>query len=145
MTVTVADIMTMDVVSLSPESTLRDAHQITQRMGIRHLPVVHPEHKTLMAIVTQKSMISKVVGLLTQHGKEGLAEQEQKTNVMDIAVTDFDAVEPTQSVANIAPFFLENKHGCLPVVDENQHLVGIITSSDFVKLAVRLLRDKETG
>jgi hypothetical protein len=33
---------------------------------------------------------------------------------------------------------LELQHGCLPVV-ENGELVGIVTQSDFVRVAIRLL------
>lgn len=142
MTITVSDIMTIDVVSLSPQSSLRDAHQTTRRMGIRHLPIVDTKTSALVAILTQKSMIAKVVSLLTQYGSETLEQKEQETNVMELAVTDYDAVAPGDSVAKIAPFFLQNKHGCLPVLDENQQLVGIVTSSDFVKLAIQLLQDQ---
>jgi len=143
MTVTVADIMTMDVVALTPDSTLRDAHETTRRMGIRHLPIVDPDSKALKAIVTQKAMISKVVSLLTQHGSKELEAQEKQTNIMELAVNDYETVSPTQTVSEIARFFLENKHGCLPVVDAERQLVGIVTSSDFVKLAVSLLAEKE--
>jgi CBS domain-containing protein len=36
---------------------------------------------------------------------------------------------------------LEKRIGCLPVVDEKNVLVGIITTSDFLKVAISLLPD----
>ncbi|MGI2002310.1 CBS domain-containing protein, partial [Shewanella frigidimarina] len=36
-------------------------------------------------------------------------------------------------------YFIDNKLGCLPVVDEHNKVLGIVTSSDFVKLCQRLL------
>ncbi|TMO90199.1 CBS domain-containing protein, partial [Pseudoalteromonas ruthenica] len=34
---------------------------------------------------------------------------------------------------------VDNRHGCMPVVSEQGQLVGILTSSDFVRLAAALL------
>lgn len=55
MTLTVSDIMTTDLVKLTQNATLQDAHSITRERGIRHLPVVEPSTGKLLAIVTQKT------------------------------------------------------------------------------------------
>ena len=34
-----------------------------------------------------------------------------------------------------------NKYGCLPVLDGDNKLVGIITEADFLRLAIALLHD----
>lgn len=138
---TVADIMTQPVTTLTPEMSLRDAHDITRQQGIRHLPIV--DNDQLIGIVTQKRMISKVISLMTLYGNEGLAKHEGLTNIMEVAVKDFDTVSAEQSVRDVAPFFLKNKHGCLPVVNAEGTLVGILTSSDFVKLTISLLENME--
>lgn len=138
---TVADIMTHPVTTLTPEMSLRDAHDITRQQGIRHLPIVAKQ--ALVGIVTQKRMISKVISLMTLYGQEELAKNEGVTNIMEVAVTDFDTVTADQKVSEVAPFFLKNKHGCLPVVDNQGELVGILTSSDFVKLTISLLENME--
>lgn len=145
MTLTVSDIMTTDLVKLTREASLQDAHNITRKKGIRHLPVVEQETGKLLAIVTQKNMIAKVISALTLYGGSALAEQETRTGIMEVAVTDYDTVDRNQPLVDIAPFFLRNKHGCLPVVDEQARLVGIITSSDFVKLSVQLLQERENS
>jgi CBS domain-containing protein len=54
-------------------------------------------------------------------------------------VTDFVSVTPTQPLRDVVTFFVENRHGCMPVIDEQNKLVGILTSSDFVRLAAALL------
>ena len=135
----VEDIMTRDVVALAPEQSLADAHHLTKSRGIRHIPVVEPQSGALVGIVTQKIMMAKVIHLLTLYGKDEMEEHESSINIMDLAAVDFDVVDASQALTDIAPFFLKNKHGCLPVTDESHKLIGIITSSDFVKLSVTLL------
>ena len=44
-------------------------------------------------------------------------------------------VGPHEPLANAARLMLEQKVGCLPVVD-GEKLVGILTESDFVRLAL---------
>jgi CBS domain-containing membrane protein len=46
--------------------------------------------------------------------------------------TEVDTVEPDQSLREAAELLLENKVGCLPVV-EGSHVVGILTEADFVR------------
>ncbi len=77
--------------------------------------------------------------LLATYGGAALAEREASTNIMEVALTDFDTVHGNDDVREVAMFFLHNKHGCLPVVDDEFRVIGILTSSDFVKLAIKLL------
>ncbi|WP_100643292.1 HPP family protein [Alteromonas facilis] len=141
MTLTVADVMTTPVFSLSPDTTLHHAHSVTREKGIRHLPIVDPKSDKLVGIVTQKSLIAKVFGLMATYGGAKLAEHEADTNIMEVALTDFDTVKASDDVKSVASFFLQNKHGCLPVVDEEHRVIGMLTSSDFVKLAIKLLAE----
>ncbi|WP_414828014.1 HPP family protein [Alteromonas sp. H39] len=141
--ITIADIMTSPVITLTPHDTLRTAHDTTRTQGIRHLPVVDSDTGMLMGIVTQRSMIAKVISLMNLYGVKNIDAYEEQTSIMEIAVIDFDTISPTESVSDVAPFFLNNKHGCLPVIGEDGKLSGIVTSSDFVKLSVSLLEQLE--
>jgi CBS domain-containing protein len=51
---------------------------------------------------------------------------------------DMLTITPDTQLDTAAEFFIENKYGCLPVVDGGR-LVGLITPIDFVKLAHRLI------
>ena len=74
-----------------------------------------------------------------------MTEQENATDIMEVAAVDFDAVHKSERLTDVAPFFLDNKHGCLPVVDTEGALIGMVTSSDFVKLSVELIRLREAS
>ena len=84
-------------------------------------------------------MIATVMGLLAKYGTSALERKEKQQIIGELMDTDFATVKPQQSLAEVISYFLKNKHGCLPVVDDNDQLLGILTSSDFVRLAGQLL------
>jgi CBS domain-containing membrane protein len=57
-------------------------------------------------------------------------------------VTDIDTVPPSAPLRRAALYLERHKIGCLPVVDEGR-LVGIITDTDFVGVAINLLEQLE--
>ena len=136
---TVADIMTCPVMQLHEGNTLHDAHYITRHRGIRHLPVVNKDTQKIIGVVTQKSLIAKVMSLMVLYGNEALEQHEKQTNIMEVAVCDFDTVKAEETIQEVAPFFLRNKHGCLPVVGDDNQVIGILTSTDFVNLSMMLI------
>ena len=135
---TVADLMTADPLSVKRASTLKEAHDLMREKNIRHIPVIE-KNGELVGMLTQKIMVAKVMSLMAQYGATALERKEKQQLVADMMATDFAAVTPEQSLTEVAGFFVKNRHGCMPVVDENNKLKGILTSSDFVRLAAELL------
>jgi len=56
--------------------------------------------------------------------------------------TDVTTTTGEALVREVARILLDNKYGCLPVLS-NGVLIGIITESDFLKLAIRLMDDQK--
>ncbi|WP_333607601.1 CBS domain-containing protein [Arsukibacterium sp.] len=135
---TVAQLMTADPLCVTRKSTLKDAHDLMREKNIRHIPVID-ENGELVGMLTQKIMIAKVMGLMAQFGAIALERKEKQQLVADMMASDFAAVTADQSLQQVAGFFVKNRHGCMPVVDEHNKLKGILTSSDFVRLAAELL------
>lgn len=59
----------------------------------------------------------------------------RRRRVREIMATEVETVEPDEDLRTAAGMLLENKIGCLPVV-EGEHLVGILAESDFVRRCV---------
>lgn len=136
---TVADLMTTQLVTLTSKHTMKNAHDLINKKGIRHIPVMDETNSKMLGLVTQKVMIAKVVSFISEYGSGQLLEKEMQTSVMDIALTKFEQVPTSMSLKEAAEYFLRNKNGCLPVFNDNEQLVGMLTSSDFVKLSLSLL------
>ncbi|WP_417613950.1 HPP family protein [Oceanisphaera sp.] len=137
--ISVGDIMTRDLLTLDQSATLKDAHDLMREKSIRHIPVVDPLTGKLLGILTQKSMITTIMRLLSDYGVSALERRERECRVVEIMDSDFESVDLHAPLTEVVSFFLKNKHGCLTIVDDKQCLSGIVTSSDFVRLCARLL------
>lgn len=135
---TVAELMTADPLSLLRSASLKDAHDLMREKNIRHIPVID-EQGQLVGMLTQKVMMAAVIGLLAKYGATALERKEKQQLVADLMLTDFATISAEQSLREVAAFFVKNRHGCLPVITVENKLIGILTSSDFVRLAAELL------
>jgi len=131
----VRDLMTKDVVTLDRNEKLTVADDIMKLGRIRHLPVVD-EDGALTGIVSQRDLFHS--GLLRALGY-GSHARDQALGLLvlkEAMKTEVLTVTPDAPLAEAAQIMLKQKIGCLVVV-EGKKIVGILTESDFVKLALR--------
>jgi len=130
----VQDWMTREVITITPETSLKEAHDIMNARGIRRLPVVL--HGKVTGILTlgdiRGAEPSKASSLSVWEMNYLLA----KLQVGEIMTRNPATIQQTANIGEAAQVMLEKKFSGLPVVDEEQHLVGIITESDIFRLVV---------
>lgn len=134
---TVADIMSRRVVCLLEEENLESIEKGMARFGFRHLPVVDGDK--LVGVVSEADFLRASVSSLDEERTLKDATLKRYYFVGEIMTRDVTTVRPTLPLAEAAQVLRELKLGCLPVTEEDGTLVGIVTSSDFVALAARLL------
>jgi acetoin utilization protein AcuB len=132
----VQDVMTRDVVTLTPEQTLRDAINLMRSKRIRHLPVV--EGPMLVGIVTDRDVKRATPSVLT-----GVEHDDYDNSLLTIRVAQVMTREPVtvsgrSSLKSAVEIFVNARYGALPVVD-NGRLVGIVTDIDILRVAYDLL------
>ncbi|WP_153913994.1 HPP family protein [Shewanella sp. TC10] len=135
----VRDIMTLNPVCISDQASLKDAHLLMQSRNVRHLPVISEQGGRFVGLLTHKKMISIVVQTLNKYGQGALDRKERFMPIADIMETEAQILGLDEPLTVVVQYFIDNKLGCLPVIDDNQKVLGIVTSSDFVKLCQRLL------
>ncbi len=118
----VADLMTSQLRCLRETDSLADAMAAMQELFIRHIPVVD-EAGRLSGLVTQRDILSM------EHKKD------PGTPLREVMRTDVATVTPETPLRTAAEMMIFNKFGCLPVVRDGE-LLGIITETDFLKLAI---------
>ena len=56
----------------------------------------------------------------------------------DIMTVDVITVKPETTVEELARLLIEHKISCVPVVDDKDHIVGVVTENDLIKKNARL-------
>ncbi len=135
---TISDIMVSGVITVNDTDDVHQARMLFKENGIRHLPVLNSETGEYMGVLTQRSLLNHAFNVVEKFGLSGLDKREQRTPVKDIMTIDCEVGRPDMSLLSAAKLFTDKKYSCLPVV-ENKQLKGIVTSVDFVKLALYLL------
>lgn len=134
--------MISDVTCVNESESVYQARMLMKAKGVRHLPVIDSDSGNYIGVLTQRSLLNHAFNMVEKFGLNGLQKREQRTPVGEIMSRDCESITPDTDLLKAAEYFTHKKSSCLPVV-ENQQLRGIITSVDFVKLAVHLLRQAD--
>lgn len=137
---TVAEIMTREPYTLSPDDTLADARQLMTQHHIRHIPVLSAEG-ALIGVVSQRDVLAAEDSrVLNEEGGEG--SRDRYVAVSSIMTAPAQTADEHDSLRGTALRLQQSKLGCLPVLNEGK-LVGIITDTDFVAIAINLMEQLE--
>ncbi|MCK5377497.1 MAG: CBS domain-containing protein [Acidobacteria bacterium] len=133
----VRDLMSTDVVTLTEDETLAHAQRCMAQGRIRHLPVVR--ERCLVGLITHRDLLAASFSIFAEVKADEQRRVFSTVPVVEAMHRDVVTVSPDLGVSQAARILLENKYGCLPVVDEAGDLLGIVTEADFLRLTVRLL------
>lgn len=136
----VSTIMAKHLHTVAPNDTLSFVKDIFEKHNIHHIPVVR--YKELVG------MISKTDFLLVTHSPIEDAPADlsilDKHTAEEIMTKRLAKVEPADQIGTVAEVLLTNMFHAVPVVDGNE-LVGLVTSFDVIKYALRsAYKDKST-
>ncbi len=133
----VCDLMTTEVVTLTEDENLAHAQRCMAQGRIRHLPVVRDQK--LVGLVTHRDLLAASFSVFAEVEANEQRRIFSTVRVVEIMHRDVVSVPPDLGVSQAARILLENKYGCLPVVDSENRLLGIVTEADFLRLTVSLL------
>ena len=126
-------IMQQNVIRAEMDTTLSEAMTILLQHRIRHLPVLN-SHGQLAGLVTDRDLrfqISHRLGTIMENNAD---REALHYHLHVIMVRRVITARPDQTVAEAARLLLDNHIGCLPVVDAQRHLLGIVTTGDLLRL-----------
>ena len=130
-------IMSTNLITIPPSATLAEARTLMHDNRIHHIPVL--EDGKLTGLVSLTNVLAATDSFLRDDGSRIHASE---ISIGDVMVTDVATVDVNASLRHAALFLEKHKIGCLPVLD-NGDLVGIITDTDFVAVAINLLEQIE--
>lgn len=156
---TAADIMTRNVVTVSPDTPVHRVAELLANQRFGSVPVA-AEDGAVLGIVTEEGMITRaseihlprhipflgaVVYLENPQRFEEEAEKILATRAADIMDREFAWVRPDTPVERVAARMLEEDLRRLLVLEAGSRLVGIITRADIVRMLARGQRAPEEG
>ena len=125
---TVGQFMSTDLFTVKPGDLIDLAASVMDWRHIRHVPVEDEEGR-LVGLVTHRGLLRMMVN--------GQASLTAPITVGEVMRTNPVTVSPATSSLEAIEIMRSNRVGCLPVV-ENDQLVGIVTSYDFLEASARL-------
>ena len=148
MSKTVADIMTANPTTVSPQTSLQEAIQILAEKKISGLPVVD-ENEQLVGVISETDLTWQATGVDAPpyvmfldsviYLQNPLKHNEEVHKALGQTVKEVMSDRPTtvkgsQLVREAAKIMHDKKVRRLPVVDNNSKLIGIITQGDVIKM-----------
>jgi CBS domain-containing protein/anti-sigma regulatory factor (Ser/Thr protein kinase) len=112
----VQEVMTGDLKSLSPDVSMSEALEMFRTARISGAPVVKDDK--LVGVISLEDLIR----CLTTGDQDARVENYMSRNLV--------TVRSTEPVVNALQLFVDTRHGRLPVLDENDRPIGILTKGD---------------
>ena len=131
----VRDWMSTKVITITPTTTLPEAHQLMKAQGIRRLPVVDKQN-FVVGMVTLGDIRGAEASSATSLSIWEMNYLLSQLKIKDLMTRNPVTVTPDTTIGDTASIMLVNKIGGLPVVDEAGKLIGIITESDIFEMVV---------
>lgn len=141
----ISEYMTSDPITISSAVFLPEARRILNEFHIRHLPVVDRENK-LVGIVSDRDLRSAYPSSVTSREDKILAfEQVEKTTVADMMTTTCSTLGPDATLDDALLIFDRDKVGGIPVVSEDNVVLGMFSLLDLTAAYRKLFGVAEEG
>ncbi len=138
----VAEVMTTEVLTVTPEASLKEVAELLSKCGISGLPVVDAERHVL-GVVSEADIILKERRRARPSfwhrlfgGEEQLAAKIRARTAGEAMTSPAVTITADRRVDAAAALMLDRQVNRLPVLDRDGKLAGIVTRADLVRAFV---------
>ncbi|EPR41241.1 CBS domain containing membrane protein [Desulfovibrio sp. X2] len=136
--------MTKDVITVSPEESMMKASKLMKDHDVRRLPVVD-DKGLLLGIVSDRDIKEASPSKATTLDVHELYYLLSEIKVKDIMTKPAIALHVEDTVEKATVIMNDRRVGGLPVVDDANKVVGIITESDIFRVYIDITRVRDGG
>ena len=122
----VKDVLEPNTYFLYEEDTVLHASKFMKEERIRNLPIVDKDKK-LVGLITLREIIETIF-----HNPDQISVRAAMLKQEQVVCTKLDT-----DLKSAIEVMMENKFGCLPVVDNNGKLIGMISEANLLKVLHR--------
>jgi acetoin utilization protein AcuB len=134
----VVDVMTRNPLIVTPAETIGQADELMTENRIRQLPVA--EGSALLGIITDRDIRSYLAESLLDPDARAKA---LRTRVSELMTTEPLTLAPDDDLQDAVELLIDEKIGGIPVVDEAEGLVGIVTYVDVLRCFLNRLQEEQ--
>lgn len=140
---TVADLMRSDVITVSPEESVRGLIDLLCHHAVSGVPVVDADHAVVGTVSVSDLMwlSDRLIEGVDSGEWEWAAEHLTERKVREVMTPDVFGVEPGSSLIELARFFARTGLGRAVVLDRGK-LVGIVSVTDLLGWIARQARGR---
>lgn len=134
----VREVMTVNPVTATPKTTIKDALSTLADLGVTALPVVG-KHRHLRGVVSEADLLQEVVPHDPRAQERPIVIEPlyPPTTVEDVYTRVAVTVQAEDDVAVAVELMTSTGAKSLPVVDDDRRVVGIVSRSDVVRQLAR--------
>ena len=140
----VKDNMVSGPITIGPDQSVSEAIDLMSENGLHRLPVVDKNGK-LAGLITEGVITSNTPNNSTSLSVFELNYLLNKLTIKDIMIKDVITIGKDALLEEAATILRKNDIGCLPVVKEDNTLIGIITHNDIFTAFIDLLGYNHVG
>lgn len=139
---TIAAIMTKKVLTITEDASVAALRPYFVEAKIQHVPVIDLTHR-LIGIVSVKDYYRTLSGVADAASDKTTELFMQSRKVKHIMSSPVLSVRQECGILAAASLLLEKNISCLPVVDAQERLIGIVSWKDILRLIVRAQYKKQ--
>lgn len=136
----VKDVMTLAVIAVKEDSDINEAARLLSEGNVSGLPVVDNEN-TVIGVITEADILSAAgmekgyafKDILRHILGEPPRKKKKGDKVKGIMTAPAITIKPDTDIREVAGILDEKRIKRLPVVDEDNRLIGIISRADIVR------------
>ncbi len=139
----VSEVMTPEPYTLTEDDSLKKARDLMLKKHIRHVPIVDA-NGVVVGVVSHRDVLAASQSILLDQDQCDRDEYDHQVTLSSIMTKAVRVVDVRDSLLSAAIYLKKQNHDCLPVVDgADRRIVGILSSSDLLDLAIQSLESSE--
>lgn len=132
MTIKIHEIMTKNPITINMTHTVKDIGELFKAHTFHHILVLN-ENKQLAGIISDRDYLKILSPFINTY-----SERDRDTAILDrkahlIMSHQPKTAGPDLTLTEANHFFITQKVSCLPIVDKDQKILGIVTWRDILK------------
>lgn len=136
----VANIMSKRVVSVHMDDSLQSLRELFAATGFHHLVVVHDNE--LKGIISDRDLMKAISPFVDTISERMLDRATLDKKAHQIMTREVITLEPHDTIVTAIELFNSNKISCIPIVDDKNRPVGMVSWRDVMQFMQQRVQSK---